>query len=145
MVASAYFVANLWQQAFCAEDLELKNNTSFMQDVDNGFPIVAKKIEDDTIEAGTPAFIFFGAAADINTNRQAKRVIDLYNDFRKKKVKFIVIDVDHPSNQGVALVKRYYRGYVPAELIIDGQGQEHWSQIGETELQVMRKQLEQVL
>ncbi len=126
--------------------MRLLEGISFVQDVDNGFPIVAEKFDDDTIDAGTQAFIFFGASADINTNRQAKRVIDLYNHFYKEDLKFILIDVDHPSKRGgIALMKRYYRGYIPFEIIINGRGEEEWSQIGEVESPLLRRRLERVL
>ena len=134
------------QRTFAAEDLRLKEGISFEQDSDNGFPISAAKMDDDKVEVGKPAFIFFGASADINTNRQAKRVIDLYNKFREARVKFIVIDVDHPSRPGgAALVRKYYRGYIPFEVILNSKGEENWSQIGEVEPQLLRKHLEQVL
>ena len=134
------------QRALAADDLRLKEGISFVQDADNGFPILAENFDDDKIEPGRPAFIFFGAAGDMNTNRQAKRVIDLYNSFRHDEVKFILVDVDHPSAKGgTELVKRFYRGYVPCEVIIDREGNEHLNQIGEVESQVLRKRIEQVL
>jgi len=134
------------QQVWAADELRLKDGISFVQDADNGFPIVAENFDDAKIEPGRPAFIFFGASGDMNTNRQAKRVIDLYNLFRHEEVKFILVDVDHPSPRGGAeLVKKFYRGYVPCEVIIDRKGNEHLNQIGEMESQVLRKRIEQVL
>jgi len=134
------------QRVFAADDLRLKDGISFVQDADNGFPIVAENFDDAKIEPGRPAFIFFGASGDMNTNRQAKRVIDLYNSFRNQEVKFILVDVDHPSGKGgTELVKKFYRGYVPCEVIIDRKGNEHLNQIGEVESQVLRKRIEQVL
>jgi hypothetical protein len=145
-LAIALLGASALQRSLAADALRLKEGISFVQDADNGFPIVAENFDDDTIESGKPAFIFFGAAGDMNTNRQAKRVIDLYNSYRKQEVKFILVDVDHPSSKGgAALVKKFYRGYVPCEVIIDRKGNEHLNQIGEVESQVLRKRLEQVL
>jgi hypothetical protein len=134
------------QRGLAADDLRLEEGISFVQDADNGFPIVAENFDDAKIEPGRAAFIFFGAAGDMNTNRQAKRVIDLYNSLRKEEVKFILVDVDHPpAKGGTDLVKRFYRGYVPCEVIIDRKGNEHLNQIGEIESQVLRKRIEQVL
>jgi hypothetical protein len=145
VLTTAALGASALQRSFAAEALRLKEGISFVQDADNGFPIVADNFDDDTIELGRPAFIFFGAAGDMNTNRQAKRVIDLYNSYRKQEVKFILVDVDHPGKNGAELVKKFYRGYVPCEVIIDRKGNEHLNQIGEVESQVLRKRLEQVL
>ena len=146
LLAFSLELSILCQRAPGAEALRLREGISFVQDTDNGFPIVAEEFDDALLEAGVPAFIFFGASADINTNRQAKRVIDLYNRFSKAKLKFILIDVDHPSKRGgVALVKKYYRGYIPFEVIINAKGEEEWSQIGEVESPVLHKRLEQVL
>jgi hypothetical protein len=146
LLSITLFAAGPWQRARAAEELRLKEGISFVQDADNGFPIVAENFDDDTIDPGRPAFIFFGASGDMNTNRQAKRVIELYNIFGKSDVKFILVDVDHPSAKGGAeLLKKFYRGYVPSEVIVDRKGNEHLNQIGEIESQLLRKRIEQVL
>jgi hypothetical protein len=114
--------------AVAAEDLQLRPGVSFGQDIDNGFPIVGKRMDDAVLEPGRAALVFFGAAGDLNTNRQAKRVVELYRKVLERResdrkesdrkepdrreserkesdrneldndLKFIVVDVDHPLN-----------------------------------------------
>src|ERR1700677_2234067 len=64
--------------AVAAEDLQLRPGVSFGQDIDNGFPIVGKKMDDVVLEPGRAPLLFFAAVGDLNTNRQAKRVVELY-------------------------------------------------------------------
>ncbi len=118
--------------ASAAENLSLRKGVSFTDDKDNGFPILADKIEDATIGSGKPTFIFFGASGDLNTNRQAKRLVGLYNKFKTKNLKFIVIDVDHAANpQATELIKKHYKGYIPCQVLLDNAGTSTWSKSGE--------------
>lgn len=132
--------------ATAAEDLTLRKGISFDQDVDTQFPIIAKKTEDTAIEAGKPTIIFFGAAGDLNTNRQAKKVVSLYQKFKGKKLKFIVVDVDHPPNDNAkTLIKKFYKGYIPCQTILDKNGNLSWRSDGEvSEKQVSSKLDEQL-
>lgn len=132
--------------ALAAEDLKLRPGISFTQDLDTGFPIVATKMDDVKIEVGVPAIIFFGASGDLNTNRQAKRLVDLYERVDQGTVKFIVIDVDHAtSDDAKKLIKSYYRGYIPFEVILDKNGKVEWSQIGEVDMGVLKHHVSQVI
>jgi hypothetical protein len=156
--------------AVAAEDLQLRPGVSFGQDIDNGFPIVGKKMDDAVLEPGRAALIFFGAAGDLNTNRQAKRVVELYRKVLERResdrkeldrkeldrkesdrkeldndLKFIVVDVDHPLNDdGKKLIKAHYRGYIPYQVLIDKEGRVCWNQIGEVELSVLKKQIDKL-
>jgi hypothetical protein len=126
---------------YAADDLKLRAGVSFTQDIDAGFPIVAKDIDDCQIPPGKPVFIFFGASGDLNTNRQAKRIVDLYKKISSKSMKFILLDVDHPANdEARKLIKTYYKGYIPDQAILDKNGKLVWSQIGEAELGVLKSQ-----
>ena len=91
--------------------------------------------------------IFFGASGDLNVNRQAKRVVDLYKQTSQaaKPVKFILIDVDHPSGSAAkALIKNHYKGYIPFQVILDKAGKVAWSQIGEVETGTLSNQIDKV-
>jgi hypothetical protein len=69
----------------------------------------------------------------MNTNRQAKRLCDLYKK-NAATTKFIVIDVDNPPNEAARqLLRKYYQSYVPAQLLLDANGKQVWSQIGEVQ------------
>ncbi len=133
-----------------AEDLQMRAGVSFGQDIDNGFPIVAKKMDDVTVEPGRPALVFFGAAGDLNTNRQAKRLVELYRKELDRKesdrdLKFIVIDVDHPGNEdGKKLIRAHYKGYIPCQVLLDKDGRATWNQIGEVESSVVKKQIDRL-
>jgi hypothetical protein len=149
--ASAYFLialctVNLTVNAIAAENLRLREGISFYQDIDSGFPIKADKMDDVSVGDGKPSLIFFGASDDLNTNRQAKRLVDLYYQLNHTHLKFILIDVDHPPNKQAAdLIKKYYRGYIPTQVIFDSHGHQIWSQTGEAENRVVLEQLHKVL
>lgn len=129
-----------------ADDLKLRPGVSFTQDLDSGFPIVGKEMDDCKIPSGVAAIIFFGASGDLNTNRQAKRFVDLYRKSNSKELKFIVIDVDHASGDDAkSLVKTYYRGYIPSEVLLDKTGKVVWNHDGECELSVVKAQVDKVV
>lgn len=133
-------------QVQAAENLRLRDGISFVHDVDKGFPIIADKFDDIKIEAGKATLLFFGAAGDLNTNRQAKRVVELYKKLKDSKLKFIIIDVDHiSSHEGKQLIKNYYQGYIPQEVILDRQGKTFWTHIGEVDQSALSAQLDKVL
>lgn len=131
--------------SFGADNLKLKNGISFVQDTDNGFPIIGDNMEDVQIATTKGTLIFFGAAGDLNTNRQAKRVVDLYKKFQDK-IKVIVVDVDHPANaDAVKLIKTYYKGYIPTTVVLDKTGRVSASHSGEVEANELKSQIERVL
>lgn len=116
-----------------AENISLKKGISFNQDIDSGFPIVGNKIDDATIEPGKPTFIFFGGSGDLNTNRQAKVVVGLYNKYAKEGVKFLLVDVDKTNKSPAAtkLIKKYYKGYIPSQVILKADGSIVENKVGE--------------
>lgn len=132
--------------ALAAENLTLRKGVSFTEDKDNGFPIIADKMDDATIDSGKPTLIFFGASGDLNTNRQAKRLVGLYNKFKAKNLKFILIDVDHASNaKATDLLKKHYKGYIPCQVLLDETGNSIWSKSGEVQEGDVAKQIETVV
>lgn len=132
--------------ALAAENLTLRKGVSFTEDKDNGFPIIADKMDDATIDSGKPTLIFFGASGDLNTNRQAKRLVGLYNKFKAKNLKFILIDVDHASNAKASdLLKKHYKGYIPCQVLLDEGGNSVWSKSGEVQEGDVAKQIETVV
>src|SRR5262249_52017950 len=131
---------------WAAEDLRLRDGISFYQDLDTGFPIIGQKMDDVAPAADRPSFIFFGAAGDLNTNRQARRVVELYRKYRLSGLKFIVLDVDEPpGEEAKQLIREHYRGYIPFEVILDRSGQKKWSHTGEIEERLIQPQLDKVL
>ncbi len=131
--------------AIAADNIKLKDGISFVQDTDNGFPIVGDNMDDATITQGMPSLIFFGAAGDLNTNRQAKRLVDLYKKIQDK-VKVIVIDVDHPANAAVVkLIKTYYKGYIPLNVILDKNGKVSTTHSGEIDSGELKSKLDRLM
>lgn len=129
-------------QAEAAENISMRKGVSFVEDKDNGFPIIADKLEDVHIEPGKTNFIFFGASGDLNTARQAKRLVGSYNKLRDRDVKFIVINVDKPANkEAESLIKKYYKGYIPCQTVIDSDGTTTWSKVGEVSENEVTKQI----
>ena len=129
--------------ATAADDLSLRKGISFIEDTDIGFPILAKNLNDVRIDKGVPVFIFFGASGDLNTNRQAKKVVSLYDKFKDKQIKFIIVDVDHPERDDVkALIKKYYKGYIPYQIVLGKQGSKVWEATGEVKEKSISKVLE---
>jgi hypothetical protein len=142
MLIAILFLAPL-SSAFAAENLTLRKGVSFTEDKDNGFPIIADKMDDATIDSGKPTLIFFGASGDLNTNRQAKRLVGLYNKFKTKNLKFIVVDVDHSANtKATDLIKKHYKGYIPCQVLLDESGNSVWSKSGEVQEGDVAKQIE---
>jgi len=132
--------------AAAAEELKLREGISFYQDIDSGFPIVADNMADMRLEPQHPTLIFFGASGDLNTNRQARRIVDLYRRYRKAGLKFLVVDVDHATApEAKELLKSYYRGYIPEQVLLDRSGSKTWSQSGEVELRQMEAQVDKLV
>ena len=134
------------QQAKSAENLKLREGISFYQDTDSGFPIVAEKIDDVSPAKDGPTLMFFGASGDLNTNRQARRLVDLYRKYCSRGLKFVIIDVDNADNAvAKQLLKEYYRGYIPLAVLLDKKSQSRWSATGEVELNVLQNQIDRAL
>jgi hypothetical protein len=133
------------QPADAAENLRLREGLSYVHDLDKGFPILADKMDDVKLEQGKATLLFFGAAGDLNTNRQAKRVVELYKKY-KDQLKFIIVDVDHvTAADSKQLIKNYYQGYIPQEVILDKQGKTFWTHIGEIDGSALAAQLDKSL
>ena len=131
--------------AIAAENLKLRDGISYVHDLDKGFPIVADKMEDVELSAEHPTMLFFGAAGDLNTNRQAKRMVDLYKKYKAANVKFVVIDVDHPlSSEAKTLIKSHYQNYIPAQILFDKSRKQRWTHSGETETSIMSAQIDKL-
>jgi hypothetical protein len=132
--------------AIAAEELRLRDGISFYQDIDVGFPIIADKMEDLKPEPGRPTFIFFGASGDLNTSRQARRVVDLYRQYKAAGMKFLIVDVDQFSNPATKdLLKKHYTGAIPCEVILSPEGAQLWSQIGEVDARVLQTKIDSAL
>lgn len=147
LFAAALAFAGLLQTACeAAENLRVREGLSFVNDVNQGFPIIAEKKDDVELSTTNPTFLFFGAAGDLNTNRQAKRIVELYKKYKDRNLKFVLIDVDRPGSPAAkALIKAHYQGYIPGEVLFDKSGSKKWSHAGEVEVGVMSAQVDKLL
>lgn len=114
-----------------AADLKLAPNTSFTDDSSPNFPIEGRNLSDGSIATGHATAIFFGTANCWNTAREAERLVRLYPSY-KDKIRFIVVDLQHPSLAQRPLIARYYHGYIPTIAVIDSAGNLLYDRAGET-------------
>lgn len=144
MVAAGFCLVAI--QAPAAENLRLRDGVSFVSDSNVGFPLVADKIEDVKLSGDRPTLVFFGASGDLNTARQAKRLIDVYKKYKAGTLKFVVIDVDRPANaESKAMIKSYYQGYIPQQVLFDGAGKQRWTATGEVEVATVNARIDKLL
>jgi hypothetical protein len=114
-----------------ARDLRLAPNLSFTDDSSANFPIRGENLEDGRIASDRPTAIFFGTSHCWNTNREAERFVALYAK-EKEIVRFLVVELEHPSSDQRTLVSRFYKGSIPTLAILDRSGRIVYNQAGET-------------
>jgi hypothetical protein len=114
-----------------ARSLALAPNLSFTDDSSSNFPIRGENLEDGKIASDRPTAIFFGTSHCWNTTREAERFVALAAK-AKDAVRFLVVDLDHPSRDQKALVSRFYPGYIPTLAFLDASGRTVYNRSGET-------------
>jgi hypothetical protein len=114
-----------------ARKLALAPNLSFTDDSSSNFPIRGENRDDGRIASDRPTAIFFGTSHCWNTNREAERFVALAGK-EKDAVRFLVVDLEHPSRDQKALVSRFYRGYIPTLAVLDASGKIVYNRSGET-------------
>jgi hypothetical protein len=114
-----------------ASNLTLAPDLSFTDDSSRHFPIRGENLKDGKIASDRPTAIFFGTSHCWNTNREAERFVALAGK-QKDAVRFLVVDLDHPSREQKPLVARFYRGYIPTLAFLDASGSVVYNRSGET-------------
>ena len=114
-----------------ARSLMLAPDLSFTDDSSSNFPIRGENLGDGRIASDRPTAIFFGTSHCWNTNREAERFVAVAAK-QKESVRFLVVDLDHPTKEQKTLVSRFYRGYIPTLAILDSSGKVIYNQSGET-------------
>jgi len=114
-----------------ARNLTLAPSLSFTDDSSSNFPIRGENLGDGKIASDRPTAIFFGTSHCWNTNREAERFVAL-SAKEKDAVRFVVVDLDHPSRDQKVLVSRFYRGYIPTLALLDASGKVVYNRSGET-------------
>jgi hypothetical protein len=114
-----------------ARNLTLAPNLSFTDDSSSNFPVRGEGLSDGRIASDRPTVIFFGTAHCWNTNREAERFVALSRR-RGESVRFLVVDVEHPSDAQRPLVSRFFRGFIPTLAVLDRFGRPIYDEAGET-------------
>src|SRR5215831_3182936 len=114
-----------------ATALMLAPDLSFADDSSSNFPIRGRNLEEGKIASDRPTAIFFGTSHCWNTNREAERFVALYAKEREG-VRFLVVDLEHPSAEQKALVTRLYHGSIPTVAFLARDGRVVYDQAGET-------------
>jgi hypothetical protein len=114
-----------------ATKLSLAPDLSFTDDSSSNFPIRGENLGDGRIASDRPTAIFFGTSHCWNTNREAERFVAVAAREREA-VRFLVVDLDHPTREQKPLVSRFYRGYIPTLAILDASGKAVYNRSGET-------------
>jgi thiol-disulfide isomerase/thioredoxin len=71
---------------------------------------------------GKTNYVIIYGEGCLNSKRQARRTVELYNKYRNQ-VHFVVVDLDERrSPEQQELVKKYYQGSIPHVLILDANG-----------------------
>jgi len=114
-----------------ATALTLAPDLSFTDDSSSNFPIRGRNLQEGKIASDRPTAIFFGTSHCWNTNREAERFVALYAKEREG-VRFLVVDLEHPSAEQKALVTRLYHGSIPTVAFLARDGRVVYDQAGET-------------
>jgi hypothetical protein len=114
-----------------ARNLALAHGLSFTDDSSSAFPIRGENLEDGRIASDRPTAIFFGTSHCWNTNREAERLVALYRK-HAEEARFLVVDLERPSEDQRALVARFYAGSIPTLAFLDREGMVVYNQAGET-------------
>jgi hypothetical protein len=130
MLAALAYAALAATSARAADDLHLAPGLSFTDDSSDAFPIRGKHLADAATGDGKATIVFFGASNCWNTNREAERLVSLYPKY-KDRVRFVVVDVAHPSDAQKDLVAKHYKGSIPTVVVLAPDGSVVYGRAGE--------------
>ncbi len=116
--------------AHAADDLVLNPQLHYDSDSHDG-PLVTGEHMDDGLVAGKPNYVIFFGEECYNSKRQARRTVNLYNQF-KGRVQFVIVNLDAKrADAHQELVRRHYRGFIPHITLFDKVGQVVYDRSGE--------------
>jgi len=114
-----------------ATNLTLAPDLSFTDDSSANFPIRGVDLGAGELGRDVPTVVFFGTSHCFNTNREAERFV-AFAARHRENARFLVVDLDHPSASQRALVRRFYRGYIPTLAFVAPSGRVAYDKSGET-------------
>ncbi len=117
-------------RAVAADNLRLNPHLDYSSDSQDGPLITGDHFEEGPV-VGKPAYIIFYGEGCFNSKRQARRTVDLYEEYRGK-VQFVIVDLDQRRTAWQdALVKQYFRGSIPHVVVMNRDGQAVYNAAGE--------------
>jgi hypothetical protein len=122
--------------SFAIDNLKLNSQLDYSSDSLDG-PLITGDDAQSGFVAGKPNYVIIYGEGCFNSKRQARRTVELYNNYRSQ-VHFVVVDLDVPrSPEQQQLVKQYYKGYIPHVLVLDAHGTPLYNQSSEVESRVI--------
>jgi hypothetical protein len=130
--AGAALVLAMATQFFAADHLKLNPRLDYSSDSQDG-PLITGDHMDDGAVAGEPNYIIFFGEGWFNSKHQARRTVEIYQKYQGR-VQFVIVDLDRSRSAAqAALIKKYYRGYIPHVTILDRNGKALYDQAGEVD------------
>ena len=132
MLLPAVLLLSLSSQVLGIDNLKLNSKLDYSSDSLDGPLITGDDAQSGFVSGKTNYVIIYGEGC-FNSKRQARRTVELYNKYRDQ-VHFVVVDLDEkrsPDQQ--KLVKEYYEGSIPHELILDANGKTLYNSAGEVD------------
>ncbi len=122
--------------ALAADNLRLNQHLDYTSDSQDG-PLITGDHLQDGATPGKPNYVIMYGEGCFNSKHQARRTVALWEKY-KGRVNFVVVDLDKPQSPAQQeLVKKYYEGYIPHVVVLDGAGKALYNKSGEVEESVI--------
>jgi hypothetical protein len=126
------------------DNLKLNPNLDYNSDSLDG-PLITGDDAQSGLAAGKPNYVIIYGEGCYNSKRQARRTVELYEQYRDR-VHFVVIDSDLPqSAQQLKLYRRYFQGYIPHVVVLNSRGKALYNHSGEVDSQRIEAIFDQAL
>jgi hypothetical protein len=133
---STVLAAWVAQASLGIDNLKLNAKLDYQSDSLDGPLITGDDAQSGFLPGKTNYVIIYGEGC-FNSKRQARRTVELYKKYRAQ-VHFVVVDLDvRRSPEQQQLVKRYYQGYIPHVVVLDGSGKAVYNSDGEVDSRVI--------
>ena len=117
---------------FGIDNLKLNPHLDYNSDSLDG-PLITGDDAQSGLVPGRPNYVIIYGEGCFNSKRQARRTVDLYSKYRSS-IHFVAIDLDVAlSAEQQDLVTKYYKGYIPHVLVLDGHGKPLYNESGEVD------------
>jgi hypothetical protein len=117
---------------YAADDLHLNPKLDYSNDSQNG-PLITGHNMQDGFAAGKPNYVIIYGEGCYNSKRQARRTVSLWEKYRDR-INFVIIDLDQKRSKAQDELKdKYYRGYIPHVVVLDGAGHAVYNDSGEVD------------